>query len=158
MSGIGFAPLGSKATQKAYKLPASQITAVLDSKGPAIVVPKGITAQICADVNGTMINSPDMCTVDCGVLPTEKGGVVLRFDGLDIVVSWENMLDVATGSDGKPTCSLAVADTSFESDPPTYVLGSKFACFHTIGNVHFADPSALQNPFCALLMVSFSCE
>lgn len=92
----------------------------LESAATNIHTPKGLSSQICKDLDG----SPEvdsrygsiMCLVNCSVRD-RPGGLDFDFDGKIIQVTYQNLLRKAF-HDGTAYCILAVKDTPVATDPP----------------------------------------
>jgi hypothetical protein len=125
---MSLTPPGTK-DSKNYNIPGGSFTASLDCGSGANLLPKGIAAQVCADLNGTVIpNSGNMCTVDCSVRQ-KAGGLKFGLNGKDILVPYDNLINEQTfeGSEfeGRTTCLVMVGDSQLVTDPPTYLLGGE---------------------------------
>lgn len=104
-------------------------TAVLDSGTSVLLVPEGLTSQICADLNGTEPEGGwdgSYCLVDCGVRQ-QNGSLSIGIEGKTsaIRIEWKNLLSESV-QDGVSYCFLDVADSTVATDPPTYILGAPF--------------------------------
>jgi hypothetical protein len=129
---MSFSAPGAKSPSKSYALPTgNSFTADLDSGTGGILLPDGLTSQICSDMNGTVRG--DNCWVDCSARDQPLGGITFGFSGGDsskITVSYQNLIQAVTQrqGDGKTIefCYLAASTTGIVSDPPTYILGAPF--------------------------------
>lgn len=114
-------------TTSSSKYSQDSFLAVLDSGTSVILTPQGLSAQICSDAGGTETtsNGITLCYLaDCSARE-QTGGLDVNFDGKTIQVTYENLITELV-SDGASYCSLAVSDTTVNTDPPTYILGAPF--------------------------------
>ena len=123
MNSIAFTPAGAKSSTKNYNIPNGNFIADLDTGTGDILLPKGIAADVCADVQGSVREGT--CFVNC-TARQQSGGLTFGFDGgKTIQVSYENLIETFVSS-GTTYCYLSVQDSTIVADPPSYILGAPF--------------------------------
>lgn len=116
-------------SSKSYSLPGGNFIADLDSGTSQILLPPGLAAKVCADLNGTTLpDSGNSCTCDCA-LRSQPGGLSFGLKGKTIDVTYENLISEFDFGGGK-SCTVDIADSGIVSNPPTYILGGESSCPH----------------------------